>query len=92
MGIGPAELLVILILGSIPAIFAVIDILRSEFTGNNKLALSPGVAHISQRRHEPAWGFIKYEHSGLVSEESKLLASPSLPARQKSYEREGVGW
>lgn len=44
MGIGPAELLVILILGSIPAIFAVIDILRSEFTGNNKLVWLLAVA------------------------------------------------
>ena len=37
MGIGPAELLVIFVIGSIPGIIALIDILRSEFTGSNKL-------------------------------------------------------
>jgi hypothetical protein len=44
MGIGPAELLVIMVLGSIPGVFAVIDILRSEFTGNNKLVWLLAVA------------------------------------------------
>ena len=37
MGIGIAELLVIFVIGSIPSLFALIDILRSEFTGSNKL-------------------------------------------------------
>lgn len=34
--IGPAELLVVLIL-VVPWLFAVLDILKSEFTGSNKL-------------------------------------------------------
>ena len=37
MGIGIAELLVIFVIGSIPSLIALIDILRSEFTGSNKL-------------------------------------------------------
>jgi len=37
MGIGIAELFVIFVIGSIPTIIALIDILRSEFTGSNKL-------------------------------------------------------
>ncbi|MRR59286.1 MAG: hypothetical protein EG824_13905 [Deltaproteobacteria bacterium] len=37
MGIGIPELLVIFVIGSIPGILALIDILRSEFTGSNKL-------------------------------------------------------
>lgn len=38
MGIGIAELIVLLVVfGFFPFIFAFVDILRSEFTGNNKL-------------------------------------------------------
>jgi hypothetical protein len=37
MGIGIAELCVIFVIGSIPGIIALIDILRSEFSGSNKL-------------------------------------------------------
>ena len=37
MGIGVPELLVIFVIGSIPGILALIDILRSEFSGSNKL-------------------------------------------------------
>jgi len=39
MGFGEVELLVIffVLFGSIPCILALIDILRSEFNGNNKL-------------------------------------------------------
>lgn len=37
MGIGPAELLVILIISGIPCLWALIDILRNEFPGNGKL-------------------------------------------------------
>lgn len=37
MGFGVPELLVIFVIGSIPSLIALIDILRSEFTGSNKL-------------------------------------------------------
>jgi len=39
MGFGVVEILVIffVLFGSIPSILALFDILRSEFTGNNKL-------------------------------------------------------
>lgn len=37
MGIGPAELIVILSIAAIPGLLALIDILRSEFPGNGKL-------------------------------------------------------
>jgi hypothetical protein len=37
MGIGLPELLILLLLSGIPSLIAFIDIVRSEFTGYNKL-------------------------------------------------------
>ncbi len=37
MGIGYAEVLIILVVCSFPALLAFIDIVRSEFSGNGKL-------------------------------------------------------